>query len=81
MRQPAVNAMRPRSRLLLAIGAVAFVDDFAPYLRGVPAGMHKALILGGPEDSPNVGEDLALAHSTHSDLRDFARWWIDRPQG
>lgn len=57
---------------------VAFVDDFAPYLRGIPTSVHAALIMREPHGSPNVGDDLALAHSKHEDLAGFARWWINR---
>ncbi len=57
---------------------VAFVDDYAPYLRGIPTSVHAALIMREPNGSPNVGEDLALAHSKHEDLSGFARWWLNR---
>ncbi|WPC68009.1 HAD family hydrolase [Rhodoferax ferrireducens] len=57
---------------------VAFVDDYAPYLRGIPTSVHAALIMREPNGSPNVGEDLALAHSKHEDLSAFARWWLKR---
>ena len=63
---------------LAQIGPIAFVDDYAPYLRGVPPEMHIALIMREPNGSPNVGEDLALAHSTHRDLSEFAQWWLDQ---
>lgn len=57
---------------------VVFVDDFAPYLRGVPENIHRALVMREPNGSPNVGEDLKLAHSTHADLAAFVDWWIAR---
>lgn len=59
---------------------VAFVDDYAPYLRGIPSSVHAALIMRDPHGSPNVGEDLALAHSKHEDLAGFARWWLNREE-
>lgn len=45
---------------------------------GVPTSVHAALIMREPNGSPNVGEDLALAHSKHEDLSGFARWWLNR---
>ncbi len=57
---------------------VAFVDDFAPYFKGIPPEVHAALVTREPNGSPNVGENLALAHSQHLDLAAFAAWWIDR---
>lgn len=57
---------------------VAFVDDYAPYLRGIPPGVHAALVLREPNGSPNTGEALDLAHSTHSNLAGFAQWWLER---
>lgn len=76
-----VSHQSPKAGALEKIRPVAFVDDYAPYLRGIPAGVHAALILREPNGSPNVGEDLALAHSKHEDLADFASWWINRELG
>jgi phosphoglycolate phosphatase-like HAD superfamily hydrolase len=70
-----VNGMSPKAKIVNELGPVAFVDDHAPYLRGVGDHVHRALILGAPEGSPNVGADLALAHSTHLDLLAFAKSW------
>ncbi len=63
---------------LVDLQPVVFVDDFAPYLRGVPENIHRALVMREPNGSPNIGEDLKLAHSTHADLAAFAEWWLDR---
>jgi len=65
----------PKANILNKLKPLAFVDDYAPYLRGLEPGIHKALIHRHPNGSPNVGEDLALADSSHKDLDDFARWW------
>jgi phosphoglycolate phosphatase-like HAD superfamily hydrolase len=62
---------------LAALKPVAFVDDYAPYLRGIPADVHAALVLREPNGSPNIGDDLRLAHSQHADLATFAAWWLD----
>ena len=63
---------------LVELQPVAFVDDFAPYFRGIPPEVHAALVTREPNGSPNVGENLALAHSQHVDLAAFASWWVDR---
>lgn len=68
----------PKAAALQELKPIAFVDDFLPYLRGIPADVHAALILREPNGSPNVGDDLALAHSCHMDLAEFANWWINR---
>lgn len=68
-------SVSPKAAILAKLQPCLFVDDYAPYLRGVSRQIHRALILGRPEESPNVGEDLALADSTHHDLVDVVRWW------
>jgi len=62
----AINTMRP----------LAFVDDYLPYLRGVDETVHTALVLRAPNGTPNVGEELRLAKSTHEDLAAFASHWL-----
>jgi hypothetical protein len=68
----------PKAAALREIKPVAFVDDFLPYLRGIPAEIHAALVLREPNGSPNVGDDLVLAHSQHAHLADFTEWWLSR---
>lgn len=70
------RSVSPKAAALAELQPVAFVDDFLPYLRGVPPAIHSALVLREPNGSPNVGDDLALAHSTHADLAGFAAWWL-----
>ena len=75
------NAEGPRSPKAEAIEElqpIAFVDDYAPYLRGLPERVHTALVLRAPNGSPNTGADLALAKSVHDDLRGFADHWLAR---
>lgn len=72
-----VNAS-PKATALRALQPVAFVEDFLPYLRGIPAEIHAALVLREPNGSPNTGADLAWAHSQHADQPGFTRWWLDR---
>ncbi len=66
----------PKAEALLQLRPVAFVDDYLPYLRGVPSGIHLALVLREPHGSPNMGRELHLAHSQHDDLSQFANWWL-----
>ncbi len=68
----------PKAAALRALQPVAFVDDFLPYLRGIPTDIHAALVLREPNGSPNIGSDLALAHSQHADLSSFVKWWLDQ---
>jgi hypothetical protein len=75
------NAEGPRSPKAEAIEElqpIAFVDDYAPFLRGLPEQVHTALVLRAPNGSPNTGDDLALAKSVHDDLRGFADHWLAR---
>ena len=73
------NAEGPRSPKADAIARlrpVAFVDDYLPYLRGLPTDVHTALVLRAPNGSPNTGDDLHLANSSHQDLAAFATAWL-----
>ncbi len=72
------NGINPKAAPLARLAPAAFVDDFAPYLRDLPAGIHRALILRETEGSPNVGELLTLADSTHLNLAKFATAWCDK---
>lgn len=74
----AAGEISPKADALAALRPQAFVDDYAPYLRGVPASVHTALILRAPNGSPNVGDDLSLADSLHDDLGHFADHWLSR---
>lgn len=68
----------PKAKALRELNAVAFVDDYAPYMTGVSQQIHKALVLRERNGSPNVSENLKLANSTHNDLLEFSTWWIGR---
>ena len=75
------NASGERSPKADAIGELAplaFVDDYLPYFRGIGVGVHRALVARAPNGSPNVGEEMALAHSVHDDLAAFATAWLAR---
>jgi phosphoglycolate phosphatase-like HAD superfamily hydrolase len=68
----------PKAIALRELQPTAFVDDFLPYLRGIPSNVHAALVLREPNGSPNTGENLAWAHSQHVDLAEFTTWWLNR---
>lgn len=68
----------PKADAIAELRPQAFVDDYLPYLRGMPAEVHTALVLRAPNGSPNVGGELALAKSVHPDLADFAAHWLSR---
>ena len=66
----------PKADAIATLRPLAFVDDYLPYLRGVPDDVHRALVLRAPNGSPNEGPELALAHSTHDDLAAFVDHWL-----
>jgi phosphoglycolate phosphatase-like HAD superfamily hydrolase len=68
----------PKADAIESLRPVAFVDDYLPYLRGLPEHVHTALVLRGPNGSPNTGDELALAKSMHDDLAGFASHWLAR---
>ncbi|HWI11505.1 MAG TPA: HAD family hydrolase [Burkholderiaceae bacterium] len=68
----------PKADAIERLTPIAFVDDYLPYLRGLPRHLHTALVLRAPHGSPNVGADLALAKSVHDDLAGFVGHWLAR---
>ena len=60
----AAGERSPKADAIAALQPVAFVDDYLPYLRGVPAEVHTALVMRAPNGSPNTGPELTLARST-----------------
>ncbi len=70
------SARSPKAAALVELDPEAFVDDFLPYLRGLKASIHTALVLRQPTGSPNVGAELASVGSQHADLLAFSRWWL-----
>ena len=74
----AAGERSPKADAIEILRPVAFVDDYAAYMRGVPEDVHTALVLRAPNGSPNVGADLALAKSVHPDLVAFAEHWLSR---
>jgi phosphoglycolate phosphatase-like HAD superfamily hydrolase len=74
----AAGERSPKADAIEALQPIAFVDDYVPYMRGVPAHVHTALITRAPNGSPNTGADMALAKSLHDDLAGFADHWLAR---
>ncbi len=74
----ATGERSPKADAIEQLAPAAFVDDYAPFLRGVPPQVHAALVTRAPNGSPNTGADLALAHSVHDDLAGFASHWLAR---
>ena len=72
------EARSPKADALASLMPAAFVDDFLPYLRGVPSEIHRALIDRSPTGSPNQGPEMSLASSKHSSLSDFSKYWLGR---
>lgn len=72
----AEGARSPKADAIESLQPVAFVDDYLPYLRGLPEQVHTALVLRAPNGSPNVGADLIFAKSVHADLAEFVDVWL-----
>lgn len=70
------TGISPKAAALRALEPVAFVDDYLPYMQGIPEDIHTALVLREPNGSPNCGVALERVSSRHADLADFARWWL-----
>ena len=74
----AAGERSPKADTIEALQPIAFVDDYVPYMRGVPGHVHTALVLRAPNGSPNTGPDMVLAKSVHDDLAGFADHWLAR---
>ena len=74
----AASDRSPKADAIAALDPLAFVDDYLPYLRGVPAHVHTALISRALNGTPNIGAELSLARSVHDDLPAFAEHWLSR---
>ena len=66
----------PKAEVVSRLQPQAFVDDYLPFLTGLPPQTHAALVLRQPNGSPNVGPGLQAVHSQHADLADFVQWWL-----
>lgn len=68
----------PKAEAIERLRPLAFVDDYLPFFRGVPAEVHTALVLRAPNGSPNTGPEMSLAKSVHDDLPAFVDHWLAR---
>lgn len=68
----------PKADAIAELAPEAFVDDYLPYLRGMPAHVHTALVLRALNGSPNSGAEMTLAKSVHEDLGGFVEHWLER---
>ena len=71
-----IGSESPKAEAIRSLNPVAFVDDYLPYMRGLPAHVHTALILCEPNGSPNQGPGLSIVRSTLANLAAFASWWL-----
>ena len=74
------TGLSPKAKVLRDLKPVAFVDDYLPYFRGVSIDIHMALITREPNGTPNIGDELNNVSSSHSNLLEFAKWWVHREQ-
>jgi phosphoglycolate phosphatase-like HAD superfamily hydrolase len=74
----AAGPLSPKAEAIAALDPLAFVDDYLPYLRGMPGHVHTALILRALNGSPNAGDEMAIVDSTHDDLAGFVSHWLSR---
>jgi hypothetical protein len=72
----AAGERSPKAEAIEMLRPLAFVDDYLPFLRGLPEAVHTALVLRAPNGSPNAGAELALAKSVHQDLVEFTDHWL-----
>lgn len=72
----AEGAPNPKAAALAELRPAVFVDDYLPFLQGLPPSTHAALVLRQPNGSPNGGPGLEAVHSSHADLAAFAAWWL-----
>lgn len=72
-----VGRISPKAAALAKLQAVAFVDDYLPYHRGIMPPVHRALILRESNGSPNIGAELGCIDSQHANLKAFADWWLE----
>jgi hypothetical protein len=68
----------PKAAIINFFKPVAFVDDYLPYLTGITTDIHRALITREPEGSPNEGPLMDGISSSHTNLEDFAKFWLSQ---
>ena len=65
----------PKAETIRRLQADYFIDDYAPYFRGLEDHpVHKALATRNEQMSPNTGDVLNIVDSSHADLYAFSQW-------
>ena len=77
----AAGERSPKADAIEELRPLAFVDDYLPFLRGLPDAVHTALVLRAPNGSPNAGAEMIMANSVHQDLAEFADHWLGASAG
>lgn len=72
------NTVSPKAEIINSLKPVVFVDDFLPYTSGVHVDIHRALITREHEMSPNEGPLLDGISSVHTNLENFAKFWLEK---
>jgi phosphoglycolate phosphatase-like HAD superfamily hydrolase len=72
------STLSPKAEIINLIKPIAFVDDYLPYMSGVHVDTNRALITREHEMSPNQGPLLDGISSVHTNLEDFAKFWLER---
>lgn len=72
------STLSPKAEIINLIKPIAFVDDYLPYMSDVHVDIHRALITRECEMSPNKGSLLDSISSMHTNLEDFAKFWLER---
>jgi phosphoglycolate phosphatase-like HAD superfamily hydrolase len=72
------STFSPKAEIINLTRPLAFVDDYLPYMSGVHANIHRALITREHEMTPNEGPLLDRISSVHTNLEDFAKFWLER---
>ncbi len=74
----AAGALSPKVEAITALAPQAFVDDYLPYLRGMPRHGAQGARAARASGSPNTGDEMATVDSTHDDLAGFVSHWLGR---
>ena len=75
---PHAGLGNPKARIISKLSPVAFVDDYLPYLQGIPQSTWSALIEGRKNNSPNRLQGFKEPNSRHDSLIDFVQFWLGR---
>jgi hypothetical protein len=72
------SMVSPKASVINSLKPVAFVDDYLPYMVGINADIHRALITRETEGSPNNVALLKEVSSNHINLEDFTTFWLSQ---